>query len=327
MYTKLFDAHDRSLRPAEIGIIRNPDNEMMPEVLELLAHKGEIWLWQMRKLFSEEAGALQSRFFVARTGGRIVSTIILIEHSGIAILGHVYTLPEERRKGLSTILIDTLLDDFRKRKGLLITLFTEYGGVPYNLYAKYGFIPIQPASGIMYFPEQGWKKLENMMSPENASVRPAQWKDYPVIAAAAFNVRDYPIKIFATDATGLAPFEVHFVYLAHHRACDPVHNQINALAKKSNDLPVGLASIMPDKRRPGGACCLDAFVQPGYERCLPELMASLKIPPNTVCYVEAQNAPKLKALENLGFKKEGSLEKPMEFRGKTFNVDIFSSGA
>ena len=327
MYAKLFDTADRTGSPVETGVITNPDNQMMPEILDLLAHKGKIWVWQMRKLFSEEAREVQSRFFVARMDARSVSTIMLTEYAGIAIFGHVYTLPARRQRGLSTILIDAVLADFRKRHGRLIILFTEYQSVAYRLYEKYGFASLEKASGIMYYPDTGPQVLDDITSSETADVRPAQWKDYPLLAASALNARDYPIKVFATDAVGQVPFETHFIYLAHHREEDPSQNQINVLAKKSNDFPVGLAAIMPDKHRGQGAYCLDAFVCSGYESHLSELMASLNIPPETDCYVEAGNLPKIKALRNLGFAKKSSLEDKLEFKGKTFTIDIFTSGA
>jgi len=327
MYTKLFDTTDRTGCPVEIAVITSPDNVTLPEVLDLLAHKGEIWLWQMRRLFGQEAREVHSRFFVARIDARIVSTIMLTEYTGIAIFGHVYTLPSRRQRGLSTILVNALLEDFRKRTGLLIILFTEYPSVAYRLYAKYGFTPLEKESGIMYYPDSGLRVLDDLASPETAGVRPAQWKDYPILAASALNARNYPIKVFATDAVGQAPFEVHFICLAHNRESHPSHNQINVLAKKSNDIPVGLASIMPDKRRGKGTYCLDAFVCNGYENYLAELIESLNIPPATACYVEAQNSPKIKALRNLGFAKKSSFEHTIEFKGKTFNIDVFTSGA
>ena len=141
MYGKLEIKEDRSGEPVEVGIVVNPDDETIPEILELLAHKGEIFLWQVKKLYSDEAGGTESRLFVAKRGRKIVSTMMLAEYSGIAILGHAFTVPEERRKGISSILMTHLLADFKKRSGRIITLFTDYQSHPYKYYQKHIYFP------------------------------------------------------------------------------------------------------------------------------------------------------------------------------------------
>jgi len=322
MFRKIRIEKDREGRPVQIGVVVNPDDETIPKILELLAHKGEIFLWQVKKLYGSEAGATESRLFVAKRGSGIVSTAMLAEYSGIAILGHVFTAPEERRKGISSILLKLLLDDFKKRRGRIITLYTDYGGHSYRYYQKHGLIGLEE-TGIMYFPETAPEIRKKIYSPVEAAIRSARWEDYPVITDMALDAGEFPIKVFATEAVGRPYFESHFLYLAQNREKDPRNCRIKVLARSSNDFPVGLACTMPDKTRPEGTYCLDCFVYPGYEDYLEELMASVALPSPVVAYAESDNVLKKGALEKLGFRIEGELPEPIFYRRKSYTVEMY----
>lgn len=307
----------------EIGIVQNPDDITIPEILDLLAHKGEIYLWQIKKLFSYEAGPTDTRLFVAKRNDKIISTIMLVEYSSVAILGHVYTVPEERQKGVSSILMKTLIDDFKKRTGLIITLITGYQTFSYNFYAKYGFIGLEE-TGIMYFPENTLEIHSDIYAANGASVRQARWDDYPIITDMTLGCTEFPIKVFVVEAVGYAYFETYYIYLMENREKDHEHCQMNVLVKSSNDFPVGLVTIMPDKTNGEKNYCLDAFIYPGYEKYLEELIQSVQIQYKTIAYVESNNALKINALQKAGFKRDARLPTPIQFRQKNFFVDIYS---
>ena len=45
MYKKIGVKRDRKEGTVEIGIISNPDEENIPQILDFIKHKGEIFIW------------------------------------------------------------------------------------------------------------------------------------------------------------------------------------------------------------------------------------------------------------------------------------------
>ena len=82
----------------EVGVVIGPDAEWTERLERLLGHKGEPWNWQNRQVLTTDVG-IGSRFYVLHRGGMPFANIMIAELSGVGILAHVWTKPEDREKG------------------------------------------------------------------------------------------------------------------------------------------------------------------------------------------------------------------------------------
>jgi hypothetical protein len=110
-----------------------------------------VWNWHIAKALREPLEDLETRFYLGEIGGRIVGNICTFESGGIGILGHVYTDPAHRHKGVAGGIMGLQMEDFRRRSGKALTLGTGYGSNAYRIYESYGFRSILPESGIMRY--------------------------------------------------------------------------------------------------------------------------------------------------------------------------------
>ena len=89
----------------------------------------------------------KTRFYLGVIEGEAVGNIMTVEHGGIGILGHVYTLPEQRRKGIASRIMAAQMKDFQERGGRTLTLGTGFDSPAYWIYQGYGFRSIVEGSG------------------------------------------------------------------------------------------------------------------------------------------------------------------------------------
>jgi GNAT superfamily N-acetyltransferase len=108
---------------------------------DLLGHKGEPWMEDIRWRMDRAGGDL---FAVACAGGRAVANCWLGRSArcpGVAVLGHVFTAPHHRRRGLAGRLLKMVLDEFSRAEGRWVMLGA---GDPaaIRLYERVGFGPL-----------------------------------------------------------------------------------------------------------------------------------------------------------------------------------------
>src|SRR5688572_11102381 len=136
MYQKIRDVALKSGEKVELGILRGPDqSNFAAQVRSLLGHKGGVWHWQIEQSLTLNSPA-ETRFYLLIKEGKPVANIMAVERHGIGIFGHVYTVPEERRKGAADIIHHHQIEDFKLRGGRALYLGTGYDTHPYHLYKK-----------------------------------------------------------------------------------------------------------------------------------------------------------------------------------------------
>jgi GNAT superfamily N-acetyltransferase len=135
------------------SIERQFPEELAGELCEFFGHKG--WPYEdcIRDFLEHgsegEREGLEWRFYLARADGRPVSNICTWEHRGIGILGHVYTRPEWRQKGLAKRLFALQMKDFAERDGREMYLNVMPGSVAHRLYRSLGYEDIDGKPGGM----------------------------------------------------------------------------------------------------------------------------------------------------------------------------------
>ena len=112
-----------------------------PALVQLLWHKGAPWVDDIRRRLAGECAGSVDRFFLAYDGPAMVAHVWYAAAQAdprIGLLGHVFTRPEYRRRGLAARLIEAALDRFRRDGGALMQLFT-YAPETVPFYARLGF--------------------------------------------------------------------------------------------------------------------------------------------------------------------------------------------
>ena len=122
----------------EAGVVDGPDTRWAQRLEELLCHKGELWNWQNSRVLRTSTG-IASRFYVLHRRGIPFANAMTAELSGVGILAHVWTRPEDRRKRACSELMRVLMEDVGARQGKALFLFTQSGSVAYRLYSRFGF--------------------------------------------------------------------------------------------------------------------------------------------------------------------------------------------
>lgn len=168
----------------EIAAIEAPEPAALAELCAFYVHKPEIWHWPIEAPLRGMSDGLGSRFYVARAGGRIVSSLVIHERWGIGLLAHVYTVPDWRGRGVASQTVGAACEDFDSRGGRAIFLGTTYGSSAYRIYCRLGFECLQPESSRMVrAPGLDWRA--ELFAPGEAEVEPLHWGHYPLLNALA----------------------------------------------------------------------------------------------------------------------------------------------
>lgn len=120
--------HDTLVPVWKEGIASEPFTEGDPDLVrQLVEHKQVI------------AGAVPTRYYVARVNGEIASYCELYEQDGIAQPEAVMTLERFRNSGLARALVLHAVEEARSRGAELVFLVADAEDWPHRLYRRLGF--------------------------------------------------------------------------------------------------------------------------------------------------------------------------------------------
>src|SRR5579884_1431905 len=117
----------------ETGVVRAPDADWRPRLVQFLAHKGDEWRPQIDEALAGPLDDLATSFYVGHAAGELICQTMVAGARGVGILGHVFTRPRDRRKGAIRALLAAALEDCGGTYRFL-TLGTGYDGPPYHIY-------------------------------------------------------------------------------------------------------------------------------------------------------------------------------------------------
>lgn len=304
------DLGQHQLRNGErirMAAIQGPEGALGGEVISLLGHKGEEWRAHVTAALAGGCGRLETRFHIAYLSGQAVANVMTVETHGIGILGHVYTKPEHRQKGIAKSLFAATMAHFKQRSGQVLLLGTGFESVPYWLYHGFGFRSLR--GGFMRFaaseaPETSW------FATASAGVVPCDWRHWPQLALLASVPTGEEFRSVAWGLRDIGNLEGPYVAFMHRCAHDPMIRGV--VLEGANGAALGAATVTPwslgpDRGAWPGVWLVDAFAHPDHSDRLRDLVSALPCPPGKqMALVPSGAAARVDALVSAGFRHEGA---------------------
>jgi GNAT superfamily N-acetyltransferase/RimJ/RimL family protein N-acetyltransferase len=313
----------KSGEEAEIWKITAPDKQWGERLLAFLEHKGEPWLRPMRLALAQGLDGLTMNFYECVLGGRIIGNITVVESlpRPVALLQHVYTLPEHRRKGVASALMEAVCRDFRLRGGRAMYLGTGYRSVAYWIYRAFGFRSIQESGHMRWLPDPGF--LDSYFAPGPAEVRRTRWEDWPLLEALYATEAGWVLRSFYFRQFGQTSYEG--LYLELRQAMDASKIIQCRVMVKPDGAVVGHAFAWRQDQYPDGPLMLEFFVHPNFYAAAPRLLNSLFIPPGRKVQAVADDLAieRQAALEQIGLRREATLRRQFCYQGRWYDVHFY----
>lgn len=332
MYERLREVTLKNGEAAELGVLRGPDDsDLARQVRTLLAHKGRIWQWQIEQSLARQFSRAESRFYLACRDGRPLANVMTVEADGVGIFGHVYTRPEERRKGLADAIIRQLSEDFRRRGGRALYLGTGYDSPAYRIYARHGFQSIEPRSGFMAWFARSQEAFEQETFAPAAVRREAfcfeHWPTLPALAIMRHPARVRIVGMGVVNPVitegGALPVLMAMQHEAEHSEENGARAQV-AVSEKSG-VPVAVACVMPERYFWQQVDLLDAFCAPGFEAELLPLCERLELSRErtALSYADEFWPARQELLRALGFARAATLPRHFRALGESRDVELW----
>lgn len=323
MYTPLAVKPLKTGEPLEIGVVFAPDEAYAPLIKPLLGHKPGSFRWHIDASFEPgRIQGLETRYYVGCLDRRPICNIMTVEYGGMGILGHVFTVPEHRRKGACHLVMAEQMEDFRRRGGKLLTLGTGYDSAPYWIYHAFGFRSIIPGSGFMKcVTDENFES--RLLASGGTTVRPPEWRDWPVVNVLCAQTDGAYVRSVGFGLYGPYNFEGGFLTLMQGMEEQPDWD--GRLLISRTGAVVGYATLQPDARWRGNVALLDLFVLPRFTTHTHVLLQALPLPAKKVqCYAEEDADWKVAALLEAGFAVEATLRAQMTPDGRPLDVVVYA---
>lgn len=322
MYNILGNIILKTGQQMEVGVIVAPDDAHSNEIMQFLGHKPGIFKWHIEMCVQKSMDELETRFYVGKVEDKIITNIMTVEHEGIGILGHVFTLPDERRKGACKGAMAFQMEDFQQRNGKALYLATGYDSHPYHLYHGFGFDSVIPESGFMKY-EVSSDFEERYFSPSTVHTKSIDWSDWAKITALCGITEGDVLRSLKWRVYGPICFEGRFLSFKQDLEKEDVYHDAKLLTTV-NGAVVGWGTVSRDTRWRQESAVLDIFFHPNFGADVSKLLSSLTFPDAKVqCYVDHAAKKKVSVLERAGFSCEGRLKNQFVYDDKQYDVLIF----
>lgn len=310
-------------RALDLRVVRTVPKRDIEELRRLLSHKGA-YLNQIEDFWKNGSKGriegLEWRFYLAGVGGKLVGNLCLWESTGIAILGHVYTHPDYRRKGIAAALLHFQDRDFWSRGGKAVQLRTDFGSHAYRMYLKLGYRDIPGKEGMM-IKTKSVSSWEDLYRSKQAKAVPFHWRHWPsanllFLTENPAYIRCQGYGIYGVDSLE-SPVATRFPLQKDE--LERGRDQIEIL-ESDGGVCVAWASVMKDPNWHGLSRqrVFDLFYHPVYAKSLNPLIRRFSIPPGTFSY-STPSDPKNKILVEMGFREKEMRKKFFE-KGETLVV-------
>ena len=325
MYDKLGEVVLKTEEQMEVGVITAPDEHHAEEVKQFLGHKPGNYKWHIERCVTEVLDALETRFYVGKLDGRVITNIMTVEYEGVGILGHVFTLPEQRRKGACKGVMAYQMEDFRQRSGRALYLGTGYNSHPYHIYHSFGFESVFSESGFMkYHVDPDFE--EHYFAPAFAEPKSVEWHDWPKVTALSGIVGSDTLRSLKWGVYGPTNMEGGFLSFKHDLETEDVYDDAKLLISSGGAI-VGWATVNRDARWQPATAVLDLFFHPNFADAVPTLLSAVTFPDVKVqCYVDSGAEKKAAVLEDAGFTCEGRFKDQFAYGGQDYDVLVFARG-
>ncbi|MFD2078191.1 hypothetical protein SAMN05421678_12327 [Actinopolymorpha cephalotaxi] len=310
MYRPLGTGKLTSGEALELAVVEAPDPDWADRLRSFLRHKGPPYDGHIDRALDQPLDGLRTYFYVGCVDGEPVTHVMVSGARGFGVLGHVYTVPEWRRRGAYGQLMAVQMDDVRALGFTHLTLSTGFGSKPYEIYGSFGFRSAVPESGQMFW----FTKPRSDPSPApagDASIRPTRWDDW---GAVCFTLAH---ELLAGELTPRSPAlgidehasaEGSFLELLGQLQLAGAQSQV---AEGPDGGIAGWCHVVPSPLTLGGAWLLDLHVLPGFEHLLGDLLDRIDWPQRPVVFVATADI--------------GAYERPLAASGFT-NAAVLPTG-
>lgn len=327
METKLTEATLRNGRRVDLLCIQPPAPDWRDRITPFLAHKGHPWTWHIESNLDGHNDELEQRFFVAVIGEQIVSEMMVVEKHGLAILGHVFTDPDWREQGATTALMGVMRDDFLARDGVAMHLFTGFESPAFGIYARFGFEPTQPGSGLMKWIIDP-QRFDAFFAPEHAAtaddvrIEATCWTHWPLVHKLMLRQEGDWLRSAALSLTGIANAEDGFVKLMSRQHAGPP--TAGAVLVNRAGMTVGLTTLMSYQALPSRMLQFDVYVHPTAYHHLPVLIRAIDLPPGrpVMTQIDSASSERHRALLDAGYQDAGRIRSALPAAGRDLDLLI-----
>jgi len=311
----------RSNESLRVAALTAPAGRYAKAIRAFLAHKGQPWLLHVDLANQGLTDRLRTTYYVGFLGRDLVGNVMIVDDGRVGILGHVFTSPAHRRKGICHQLLAAALDRFRASGGRVLSLGTGFDSPAYWIYHSFGFRSVAPGSGYMLL-ELSPGTVEAQFAPGRLRVANALWHHWPGLSLLFLQPRGDRLRAYSCGVLGQQDFEGRFLDLQSHRAAR--HTQARVLLARGR--VVGAAILQRDRLWPGQIYDLDIFVHPGFPSGGGILLRSLKLPRRAKiqAYLDHPSASRVAVLRAAGFSLEATLRRQIAVGARPVDVRVFS---
>jgi len=295
----------------ECFIVDEPDDRHVPQVLRLLGHKGGVWQYHMDEWAAGRVKRLETRFYVGRVGEELVGNIMTVVYRGVGIMGHVFTPPEHRKKGICDALMDFHMEDFRRRGGTVLHLNTGFESVAWLIYRAHGYVPMPERPGSMWWaPEEGWRPEGLYANLDRVSVADADWQHWPSMNIFTQMPFDQLVRSASYGLYAIQPSEGQFPGILQDRA---TRGDVQARVIQTREGHVaGLATLVPERRwgRFAATHVFDLLVHPDAAHAASDLVKDFAWPDaHVLAYAAETDELTIDLLAEAGFHPHSHVER------------------
>jgi hypothetical protein len=308
-------------------VVAAPAPEWRERLAGFLAHKGPYWLSHVTRALDAPLDRLQTRFYVGQIEGEVAAQIMIVGAFGVGILGHVFTRPEQRRKGACRAVMAVQMADMPASGFRILTLGTGFDSAPYWIYHSFGFRSLRPGSGQMLWLAEP-EAPSALYPPGPTRVRPLEWGDWGSISFQSLQdvaADEEGPRSLTMESPGVGSLEGPYIGFQERRERE---GQAQGWALvNGDDRAVGWASLMPERILGGPRLLLDAWTPPAYPEGVAALLAAFAWPEERiVAGVAAGARHKPEALRRHGFTALASLPGWLPVAGATRDLEIWVRG-
>ena len=297
------------------------------------AEKIEYWWRDVRSpvLSGELSETSLDRFIVGELDGEYVGSMTCgtpRDTRDVAILGMVWVRPDQRRKGIATLLLERTIATFRAGGGMAMYLCTVNPHA-YRLYYNAGFRPLI-GDGMRYLApghEDFDRTYFSFAGP--TTVRPGVWGDLARVSALHnqttpdWLIKDYPRHVYRDMR-----YERHYIQL--WKPAGEGRGDVLVLENQSKRV-VGIASLVPvDTYYEQHVQVLEFWACPAYTHQIPNLLADLVERAREgsaeilQAYIADVDAEKQEILQTCGFRQEARLCERLRVGDQRIDLLVYS---
>jgi GNAT superfamily N-acetyltransferase len=305
-----------------IAALQAPAGRYAHAIRQFLSHKGQPWLTHVDLANQGQVDDLETTYYVGFLGRAIAGNVMIVGDGRVGILGHVFTDPRHRRKGICCELMAAAVEGFRLSGGLALSLGTGHDSPPYRIYHGFGFRGIEPDNGHMLF-ESHPGGLARWFAPAPVRVADVRWIHWAGISLLFMQPEGDAIRSQAYGVFGPVGFEGGFLHLQAQRERLAVQAKVLVTRRGA---AVGAAILQRDPHWPAAIHTLDLFVHPNFEGSEDPLLRALKLPKEAriQAYLDAPSAGRARALRRHGFRLEATLRGQLVRLGRATDVLLYS---